>query len=49
MNNKLVEKRYKDKVSLFKKYNEEYYIKNSSSIPDSEFDILKKEPSKFKE
>ena len=43
MNNKLVEKRYKDKVSLFKKYNEEYYIKNSSSIPDSEFDILKKE------
>ena len=43
MNNKLVEKKYKDKVSLFQKYNEEYYIKNSSSISDSEFDILKKE------
>ena len=43
MNNKLVEKKYKDKINLFQKYNKEYYIKNKSSISDSEFDILKKE------
>ena len=43
MNRKLVEKKYKDKINLFQKYNKEYYIKNNSSISDSEFDILKKE------
>jgi len=43
MNNKLVEKRYKDKINLFQKYNKEYYIKNKTSISDSKFDILKKE------
>ena len=42
MNNKLVEKRYKDKINLFQKYNKEYYIKNKTSISDSKFDILKK-------
>jgi len=43
MNNNLVEKRYKEKINLFQRYNKEYYIKNKTSISDSEFDILKKE------
>jgi len=36
-------KDYQDKLKLFKKYSKLYYVDNQSEIPDSDFDILKKE------
>ena len=43
MNDKEINKNYLKKIKLIKKYNELYYNKNSSTISDYEFDILKKE------
>ena len=43
MRNKLIEKRYLDKIDLFQKYNKAYYLNNESKINDNEFDEIKKE------
>ena len=43
MRNKLIEKRYLDRIDLFQKYNKAYYLNNESKINDNEFDEIKKE------
>ena len=43
MEKKLIEKKYKEKLKLYKHYNKKYYNENISLISDSEFDILKNE------
>ena len=43
MNKNLIKKKYKEKIKLFNYYNKKYYDENISEIPDSKFDILKKE------
>ena len=43
MDKKLIEKKYKEKLKLYKHYNKKYYNENISLISDSEFDILKNE------
>ena len=43
MNIKKLEITYKKKISLFNKYNKEYYNESKPSVSDEEYDILKKE------
>ena len=43
MDKNLIKKKYKQKIALFNYYNKRYYDENTSEIPDSKFDILKKE------
>ena len=43
MEKKEIKKKYSYKIDLYKKYNENYFNNNTSSISDSDFDILKKE------
>ena len=43
MNKKLIKDKYKKKIKLIKIYNKKYYNDDTSEIPDSEYDILKKE------
>ena len=42
MNTKKLEIRYKKKIGLFNKYNNEYYNKSKPSVSDEEYDNLKK-------
>ncbi len=42
MNKKKIQKDYKNKIKLFKKYNEFYYNKNKSLVKDDEYDNLKR-------
>ena len=43
MSSKNVNKKYLDKIEEFHKHNKLYYDKNSPTISDEKFDILKKE------
>ncbi len=43
MNKDLIKKKYKKKIELLNYYNLNYYNKDISEIPDSEYDLLKKE------
>ena len=43
MNKKEVEKIYKQKINLLKKYNKSYFDKNTSIVSDKDYDELKKE------
>ena len=43
MEKKLIEKKYKEKLELLKKYNRKYYNDNVSVITDADYDILKKD------
>ena len=43
MNNNQIKKKYNQKVKLLEKYNKKYFNENLSVIPDSEYDLLKKE------
>ena len=43
MKTSLIEKEYRNKIKLLKKYNEYYYEKSDPKISDFEFDNLKKE------
>ena len=43
MNEKIIKKKYLDKIKLLEVYNESYYDKNLSKISDSDYDKLKKE------
>ena len=38
-----IEKEYRNKIKLLKKYNEYYYEKSDTRVGDFEFDNLKKE------
>ena len=43
MNRKKIEKEYKLKIKLIKKFNKLYYEKSKPSLTDLEYDLLKKE------
>ncbi len=43
MDQKLIKKEYKKKLSLISKYNKKYFIDNQSIISDSDYDTLKQE------
>ena len=43
MNKAEIIKLYENKIKILAKHNESYYDKNSPKIPDSDYDILKKE------
>ncbi len=43
MSSKNVNKKYLEKIEEFHKHNKLYYDKNSPTISDEKFDILKKE------
>ena len=43
MENKKIKKIYNSKIKLLQIYNENYFIKNKSLVPDSDYDKLKKE------
>ena len=42
MNKKEIEKQYKKKIELIKKYNKFYYDKSNPLVSDKEYDYLKK-------
>ena len=43
MNKNEVEKIYKQKINLLKKYNKSYFDKNTSIVSDKDYDELKKD------
>ena len=43
MSNKLIEKRYFEKINLFHEHNKAYHLNNEPKINDAEFDKLKEE------
>ena len=43
MKKKELQKIYKEKIDLLKKYNKSYYNKNNPNVSDQEYDELKKE------
>ena len=43
MKNKLIEKRYLEKINLFHEHNKAYHLNNKPKINDDEFDKLKEE------
>ena len=43
MNKKEIQKKYKEKIKLFNKFNKFYYDKSDPLASDQEYDVLKKE------
>ena len=42
MNDKIIKKKYFEKIKLINQYNKKYFDENQSEISDAEYDLLKK-------